>query len=84
MKIVSITCRGSEYSYIASESHKVSERAAAKICDALNAVRYGLAKDKPNLCWYVYDVGPYDIAAEYAAFQSFGYRRGNLVERRAR
>lgn len=84
MKIVSITKKGSEYCYIASESHKVPEKAAVKICETLNRIRYGLATDKPDLCWFVYDVGPYDIAAEYAAFQSFGYRKGNLVERRAR
>lgn len=46
MKVLAVSLKGQEYFFRASTAHKVSERSAKKIMDALNKVRYGLKENE--------------------------------------
>jgi len=79
MKVIAKSAEGHEYYYSASSAHKAPVKRVNEICKALNLVRYQL---KDGEVWYVHDVDEYDAAYDYAQFQSFGFNKGNLVERR--
>lgn len=78
MKIAAKTREGTEFLYSASSAHKVSERSAARIVDALNEHRHQL---KPGEKWHVYDVDQYSNAYQIAQYQQFTIRNGYLYER---
>lgn len=79
MKVLAISMKGHEYFFRASTAHKVSERSAKKIMDALNKAKYGL---KENEVWHLHEVGMYDNAYAYATYQEFRIYKGNIRERR--
>lgn len=78
MKIAAKTREGTEFCYSASSAHKISERSAARIVEALNENRYQL---RPGEKWHVYDVDQYGGAYQIAQYQQFSIRNGYLYER---
>ena len=81
MKILAISCEGSEFFYRASTAHKVSKASANAICKALNEIRYNL---KPGEVWHVHDVEGWENAGIYAETQAFRMYKGRLQEVRGR
>lgn len=77
MLVCAISVEGKEYLYKSSTAHKVSKASAARICAALNKVRYNL---KEGEVWYIHEVDNYDNASVYAEAQSFKVYRGGLRE----
>ena len=75
MKALAITRPGQEYLYKASSAHKVSAASANVICAALNDARYGL---RDGEAWHVYDMDLYDAGYDYAMYQQFSRRNGNI------
>ena len=73
MKILAISVKDHEYAYKPETAHKVPVRSAQIICDVCNAYNF---KIKPGECWFIHDVDQYDIAYDYATFQSFTIRKG--------
>lgn len=78
MKIVAIAVKGHEYLYKASTAHKVPEKNAQKVADALNEVKYKLTEDR---VWHVYDVDMYDNAYYYAEGQRFTCGKNGTIKR---
>ena len=78
MKIVAKTQLGKEFLYSRDSAHKVSERSAQHICDALNEKRWGL---KEGQVWHVYDIATWEVEYCGAYHQSFVRRKGALYER---
>lgn len=80
MKIIAKTIEGKEFFYNAKSARKVSERSANKICNIVNQYKFLLDTSK-NEKWHIYDIDKYDIAFEYAQFQSFTIRNGIVTAR---
>lgn len=80
MKIIAKTHTGAEFCYSIRSAHKVPEKKAAAIADALTGANYHVNAAAGER-WHVYDVDQYDSAYVVAAGQSFGFRRGALVRR---
>lgn len=78
MKIAAKTREGTEFLYSASSAHRISERSAARIVEALNENRYQL---RPGEKWHVYNVDQYDGAYQIAQYQQFSIHNGYLYER---
>ena len=80
MKIVAITTEGKEFLFKVRTAHKVSNAGAEKICKILNHIRHNLkgATEK----WWVYEIGEYDMAYDYAMTQGFHLTARGLKERR--
>ena len=78
MKIAAKTREGTEFFYSASSAHRISERSAARIVEALNENRYQLRTGEK---WHVYDVDQYDAAHQIAQYQQFTIRNSYLYER---
>lgn len=79
MKIVAITVKGHEWMYAAATAHRVAEKTAQKVCDALNSVRFHLKTD--NDIWHVYDIGTYEYMDSYASFQKFTIGKNGHLKR---
>lgn len=79
MKIAAKTREGAEFCYSASSAHKISERSAARIVEALNENRYQL---RPGEKWNVYDIDEYSAAYPSAIGKQFTIRSGYLYEKR--
>lgn len=77
MLVCAISVEGKEYLYKSSTAHKVAKSSAARICAALNQVRYKL---KEGEVWYIHEVYGYDNASIYAENQSFKIYKGGLRE----
>lgn len=75
MKIIAKTNKGAEFCYNARTAHKVPEKYAEKIADALNGIGYTL---NDGQAWHVYDVGSYDDAFYYAEGQRFTYGKTGI------
>lgn len=80
MKVLAKTIRGREFMYNAATAHKISEKSAVKIRDAVNAAGFQLNADK-NEIWHIYEIDEYDNAFYYAENQSFFIYRGVLKAR---
>ena len=78
MKVVAKSAKGHEFMYNGKSAHKVSEASAKYICDILNEYKYKLNEGE---VWYIHDIDKYDMAYEYALFQSFTVRKGVVKER---
>lgn len=78
MKIVAQAIKGQEFFYRASTAHKVPEKNAQKIADALNEVGYELMEGR---VWHIFDVGMYDDAYYYAEGQRFTYGKNGTIKR---
>ena len=78
MKLIAKSREGAEFCYSRASAHLVSDRSAAKICDALNACRYDL---NDGQIWHVHDCGPYELETTGAGFQKFVIRNGYLCSR---
>lgn len=79
MKVVAITTDGKEFLCKARTAHKVSNAGAEKICKILNKCRWDLKNS--NEKWWVYEVGMYDMAYDYAITQDFHLTGRGLKER---
>lgn len=79
MLVIAKSVAGHEFLYSAQSAHKIPKNKAEKVKHILNTCRYQL---KDNETWYLHDVGEYDIAYDYATFQSFCFRKGQLIEKR--
>lgn len=79
MKIAAITIKGTEFVYRGSTAHKVPERSAAAIVDALNTAGFRL---RPGECWHLYDIDKYTGAYDFALCQAFRVYRGAVREYR--
>ena len=77
-KMVAKAVKGQEFLYDRNSAHKVSERRAQLICNALNDKRWKL---KDGQVWHVYECGWYEQEYTGAAYQSFVRRNGGLYER---
>lgn len=75
MKIIAQAIAGHEFCYNARTAHKVPEKYAEKIAEALNGIKYRL---KDGHVWHVFDVGPYDDAYYYAEGQRFTYGKTGI------
>lgn len=80
MKVLAIAKKGAEYLYNPYTAHKVSERSAERIREALNDAEYMLHKH-PGGTWNIYDVGEIDTAAQVAEYQRFTIRNGAITRR---
>ena len=80
MKIIAKTVKGREFMYNPKTARKVSERSANYICNVVNEYKY-LLGSADNECWHIYDIDKYDIAYDYAMFQSFTVRNGIVTAR---
>lgn len=78
MKIVAQAVKGHEYFYKATTAHKVPEKNAQKVADALNEIKYKLSD---GCVWHVFDVGMYDNAYYYAEGQRFTYGKNGTIKR---
>lgn len=78
MKIVAQAVKGHEYFYNARTAHKVPEKNAQKVADALNEIKYKLSEDS---VWHVFDVDMYDNAYYYAEGQRFTYGKNGAIKR---
>lgn len=79
-KMIARTIEGQEFLYDRRTAHEVSERSAARICDALNKSRYKLTD---NQVWHIYDMGWYERDYTEAGVQAFKIRNGTIYERRS-
>ena len=79
MKIAAKTREGTEFCYSASSAHRISERSAARIVEALNENRYQL---RPGEKWHVYNIDEYSAAYIVASCHQFTIRNGYLYEKR--
>lgn len=79
MKIAAKTREGAEFMYSASSAHKISERSAARIVEALNANKYQL---RPGEKWHVYNIDEYSAAYIVAQCHQFTIRNGYLCEKK--
>ena len=77
MKMIAKAIEGREFIYDRNIAHKVSDRSAGLIRDALNEKRYGL---KDGQIWHIYDCGWYEQEYTAARYQSFVRRNGKLYE----
>ena len=75
MKIIAKAIKGSEFFYDVRTAHKVPQKYAEKVADALNGIGYKL-NDKQ--VWHVYDVGSYEAAYLYAEGQRFTYGKTGI------
>lgn len=81
MKIVAVTTEGREFMYKSRTAHKVSERSAARIAEALNNA--GFQVDKANgEKWHVYNIDEYSAAYPAAIGKQFTIRNGYLYEKK--
>ena len=78
MIIIAQSIKGEEFIYDVRTAHKVPKQNAQKIADALNRIKYKL-KDKH--IWFVHEIDEYDVAFNYASFQSFSYGKRGIVRR---
>lgn len=77
MKVIAISTKGQEFMYSGRTAHKVSEASANMICKALNDAKYRIKEDE---VWFVHDVDRYDVAYDYAQYQSFKRYKGKIIE----
>ena len=80
MLVLAMSAKGHEYMYKASTAHKVSKRSAETIRDIANDCKY-LFDRYPDCVWHLHDVDQYDMAYDYAQFQSFTIRNGLVKSR---
>ena len=78
MTVVARAIKGREFIYSAASAHRVSEKKAQTIADALNRAQYGIT---PEQVWFVYDVGPYDNAYAYGEMQGFQQRKDGTIRK---
>lgn len=78
MIIVARAVKGKEFLYSAASAHRVAEKKAQKIADALNKAQYGIT---PEQVWFVYDVGMYDNAYAYGEMQGFQMRKDGTIRK---
>lgn len=76
MTVVARAIKGHEFMYSAASAHRVAEKKAQTIADALNMAHYGIT---PEQVWFVYDVGPYDNAYAYGEMQGFQQRKNGTI-----
>ncbi len=76
MTVVARAIKGHEFMYSAASAHRVAEKKAQTIADALNRVQYGIT---PEQTWHVFDVGPYDNAYAYGEMQGFQQRKNGTI-----
>ena len=79
MKIAAKTREGTEFCYSASTAHRISERSAARIVEALNENRYQL---RPGEKWHAYNIDEYSAAYPAAVGKQFTIRNGYLYEKK--
>lgn len=79
MKIAAKTREGAEFMYSAQSAHRISERSAARIVEALNENRYQL---RPGEKWHVYTIDQYSAAYIVAQCHAFTLHNGYLYEKR--
>lgn len=75
MTIIAKTRIGREYMYIPRTARKVSKKSAHVICDIVNQYKK-LLDTAENECWHVYEIDQYDLAYDFAKYQSFTMRNG--------
>jgi len=78
MIVVARAIKGHEFLYSAASAHRVAEKKAQKIADALNRAEYGIT---PEQTWFVYDVGMYDNAYAYGEMQGFQLRKDGTIRK---
>lgn len=78
MIIVARAVRGKEFLYSAASAHRVAEKNAQTIADALNKAQYGIT---PEQVWHVFDVGMYDNAYAYGEMQGFQMRKDGTIRK---
>lgn len=78
MTVVARAIKGQEFLYSAASAHRVAEKKAQTIADALNRAQYGIT---PEQTWFVYDVGMYDNAYAYGEMQGFQMRKDGTIRR---
>ena len=76
MTVVARAIKGHEFMYSAASAHRVAEKKAQTIADALNMAHYGIT---PEQVWFVYDVGPYDNAYAYGEMHGFQQRKNGTI-----
>ena len=64
--------------YSAASAHRVAQKKAQAIADALNRAEYGII---PEQTWFVYDVGMYDNAYAYGEMQGFQMRKDGTIRK---
>ena len=77
MTVVARSVKGKEFLYSAASAHRVEEKKAQTIADALNHAEYGIT---PDQVWFVHDVGPYDNAYAYGEIQGFQLRKNGTIK----
>lgn len=77
MLVIALSVKNHEYMYNPKTSHKVNPKKADKIVDLLNGINY-MIKDPEKETWYIHNVDNYDLASEYAMYQSFTYGKTGL------
>ena len=78
MIIVARAVKGKEFLYSAASAHRVTEKKAQTIADALNRAQYGIT---PEQVWHVFDVGMYDNAYAYGEMQGFQMRKDGTIRK---
>lgn len=78
MTVVARAIKGQEFLYSAASAHRVTEKKAQTIADALNRAQYGIT---PEQVWFVYDVGMYDNAYAYGEIQGFQMRKDGTIRK---
>lgn len=77
MFIIAKTWEGAEFYYCTNTAHSVSKASATKICKILNEFKYQIAGNEK---WFVYEIGLYETAYEYAKTQAFRIRKGIVTD----
>lgn len=78
MIVVARAVKGKEFMYSAASAHRVAEKNAQTIADALNRAQYGIT---PEQVWHVFDVGMYDNAYAYGEMQGFQMRKDGTIRK---
>lgn len=79
MLIIAKTWEGAEFYYYSKTAHAVSKASATKICKILNEFKYQIAEEEHEK-WFIYDIGLYDTAYDYAKTQAFRIRKGIVMD----